>query len=56
MFKLMFGFLLGCFVTYNFLITDEIYLSYLEQSNKLLLSTIDSLQDHLRNNVNTPKN
>jgi len=51
MFKFFLGTLVGCFVTYNFLIKDPEYVLILDRANELTLEIITNIQDTLRNNV-----
>ena len=51
MFKLLFGFLMGCFVTYNYIIPNEDYKLMLDHANTLALEMIESIEEQLRKNV-----
>ena len=51
MFKLLFGFLMGCFVTYNYIIPNEDYKLMLDHANTLALELIESIEEQLRKNV-----
>jgi hypothetical protein len=52
MVKLILGFLLGCFVTYNYIIGDPTLEPVLEKTNIWVLETINSIQAKLESNVN----
>jgi len=52
MVKLILGFLVGCFVTYNYIIGDPTLEPVLEKANVLVLETINDIQSKLESNVN----
>lgn len=51
MFKILVGFFIGCFVTYNYIIPNEEYTLLLDQSNNLILEFIQSIEAQLQKNV-----
>lgn len=51
MLKIFIGFLLGCFITYNYIIPNEDYKIMLDHANKVALDLIDNIQESLKNNV-----
>jgi len=51
MFKLLFGFLMVFFVTYNYIIPNEDYKLMLDHANTLALELIESIEEQLRKNV-----
>lgn len=51
MFKIIFGFLLGCFITYNYIIPNPEYKVLLDNANVMLLEAIQSAENQLKENV-----
>ena len=51
MIKLILGFLIGCFVTYNYIVGDPTLEPVLEKANIWVLNTIDSIEAKLESNV-----
>ena len=56
MFKTIFGFLLGCFITYNYIIPNPDYRALLDNANVVLLELIQSAENQLKENVNNKSN
>lgn len=52
MFKFFIGILVGCFITYNYIIPNQEYTKLLDDANQYLLTLIQSIETQLQNNVN----
>lgn len=50
MFKLLFGFILGCLITYNFIMPYPEREKMLADASKMTLHLLQTLQDQLENN------
>tara|TARA_B100000424_G_scaffold271719_1_gene276173 strand:+ start:4150 stop:4323 length:174 start_codon:yes stop_codon:yes gene_type:complete len=55
MLKLFFGFILGCFVTYNFIMPYPAREAMLAETNNMTLQLIETLQKELQNNAANPR-
>jgi len=53
MFKILLGFLLGCFVTFNYVMPNEKYKQLFEYTNQLVLEFVQSLEEEISKNVNS---
>jgi len=51
MFKFIFGVIVGIFITYNYIIPDPVYKTYLDKSNILLLELVQNIEQEIRKNV-----
>jgi len=51
MIKITLGFLLGCFVTYNYIIGDPVLEPVLEKTNIWLLQTVQNVEKKLQDNI-----
>ena len=55
MLKLFFGFILFCFITYNFIIHYQSREDMLAETNNMTLQLIETLQKELQNNAANPR-
>lgn len=51
MFKIFIGFILGCFVTYNYILPNDQYRQLLDDANEYALHLIQSIEKELQKNV-----
>tara|TARA_B100000424_G_C22918932_1_gene488935 strand:+ start:1301 stop:1465 length:165 start_codon:yes stop_codon:yes gene_type:complete len=51
MVKTTLGFLLGCFVTYNYIVGDPVLEPVIKKSNIWLLESVQNIEKKLQNNI-----
>lgn len=51
MIKIMLGFLIGCFFTYNYIVGDPVLEPIMQKTNIWMLQTVQTVEVKLRNNI-----